>query len=433
MDDDDEYLASRAHSLKDDQTNWTEDSDDDLYQSIISDNGEDYMDVEDSPLHDDARDLVQSIEGMYRVLDLISEQGSGGLVDKIIIAQDSLRAFTNTICPGSYVSMTKVKFSALDGLIVKPIGIYGSKGEIARLLLSLGVVDNHIATQLVMNHSESDISKPSLRSGLYIIRTNRKATSDEQLFVVYWPEDATWDDSAPSSVKRNRVTFMRYLTTMCDQIMALISPDHARSIVWIGQEGKDPVIKMDKEEDVSDRMFTFEVMKTNEQEEAVKLRPGFKATSVHIAMPQPHPEATEDFALHKPWLLHGETTQGFMTINYQPARQITDVWKRKSVTRLQLGDWLHSDRLQLKENLDAYAVHLLLGVGLRNRFPQLCEQWQQEYADISSNARATKASTEASIKTKFENDLPLLTRIFHRELVDAVVKKIPQLYSPRSG
>jgi hypothetical protein len=65
-------------------------------------------------------------------------------VDKIIIAQDSLRAFTNTICPGSYVSMTKVKFSALDSLIVKPVGIYGSKEEIARLFLSLGVVDDHM-------------------------------------------------------------------------------------------------------------------------------------------------------------------------------------------------------------------------------------------------------------------------------------------------
>lgn len=74
----------------------------------------------DSPPHNNAGDLVQSIKGMYRVLDLISEQGSGGLVDKIIIAPDSLRAFTNTVCPGSYVSMTKVKFNMLDGIIKDP-------------------------------------------------------------------------------------------------------------------------------------------------------------------------------------------------------------------------------------------------------------------------------------------------------------------------
>jgi hypothetical protein len=65
-------------------------------------------------------------------------------VDKIIIAQDSLQTFTNTICPGAYVSLTNVDFSVLDGLMVKPIGVYGSKEEIVRLLSSLGVVDDRV-------------------------------------------------------------------------------------------------------------------------------------------------------------------------------------------------------------------------------------------------------------------------------------------------
>lgn len=40
--------------------------------------------------------------------------------------------------------MTKVNFSALDRFIVKPVGVYGSKGEIVRLLLSLGVIEEHM-------------------------------------------------------------------------------------------------------------------------------------------------------------------------------------------------------------------------------------------------------------------------------------------------
>ena len=36
------------------------------------------------------------------------------------------------------------------------------------------------------------------------------STTDEQAYVVYWPEDTTWDDRAASPVQRNRVTFMRY-------------------------------------------------------------------------------------------------------------------------------------------------------------------------------------------------------------------------------
>ncbi|KAG1768958.1 hypothetical protein EDD22DRAFT_843764 [Suillus occidentalis] len=352
-------------------------------------------DVEDYPPHNDAVDLVQSIKGMYRVLDLISEQGSGGLVDKTIIAQDSLRAFTNTICPGAYVSMTKVNFSALDGLFVKPVGIYGSKEEIVRLLLSLGVVDDHVAAQLVADHSDSKFSTPSLRSGLYVVRTNCEATSDEQLFVVYWPEDGTWDDAAPSSMKRNRITFMR--------LPALISPEHSRSIVWSEREGEDDdsLMEMEDEQDESDRMATFEVRKSNEQEEAVHLRPGFQATSDYIAMPQPDPDATVNVSPHKPWLLYGETTQGFMTISNVPARETAVASKRHSIT------------------------HLRLGAGLGNRFPQLYKQWQQESVNISSNARDTKASTEAKIKMTLEKESPLLARIIHRALVDAIIRVFP--------
>ena len=52
-------------------------------------------------------------------------------------------------------------------------------------------------------------AEPILRSGLYIMRTFTSA-AEEQTYVLYWPEDTTWDDNAASSVQRNRVTFMRY-------------------------------------------------------------------------------------------------------------------------------------------------------------------------------------------------------------------------------
>jgi hypothetical protein len=63
---------------------------------------------------------------------------------------------------------------------------------------------------------------------------------------------------------------------MCDQVTALISPEHARSIVWNEQDGEDTLLEMEEDQHESDRMFTFEVTKTNEQEEAVTPRPGFK-------------------------------------------------------------------------------------------------------------------------------------------------------------
>ena len=45
-----------------------------------------------------------------------------------------------------------------------------------------------------------------LRSGLYYLRS----PDSSLIYVVYWPQDTTWDDNAVSAVARNRVTFMRF-------------------------------------------------------------------------------------------------------------------------------------------------------------------------------------------------------------------------------
>ena len=65
-------------------------------------------------------------------------------VDKVIIARESLERFVNTICPGAYASITKVDFKTLDRLMIKPLGVYGSKHEIVRLLLSIGAVNDEM-------------------------------------------------------------------------------------------------------------------------------------------------------------------------------------------------------------------------------------------------------------------------------------------------
>jgi hypothetical protein len=63
-------------------------------------------------------------------------------VDKIIISHNSLAAFITTVDPRAYASMTKINFKALDNYIIKPVGVYGSKGEIVRFLSELGVIDD---------------------------------------------------------------------------------------------------------------------------------------------------------------------------------------------------------------------------------------------------------------------------------------------------
>ncbi|KAJ7583110.1 hypothetical protein C8J56DRAFT_1028180 [Mycena floridula] len=195
----------------------------------------------------DDLDLLNAIPSMYRMLDLISEQSSGGL--------------------GAYVSLTRVNFKALDQLTVKPVGIYGSRESIVELLLNLDIVDN--ATSLTLISAKDDGPGPKLCSGLYFVRVTKKSGDDgpEQLYVVYWPEDMTWYDDAIDAVKRNRVTFMRYLTKITDQIHCFILPSEACDFVWKDNEETPKVFSLDD----SHRLYTFEVFKTLEQTENVTM------------------------------------------------------------------------------------------------------------------------------------------------------------------
>jgi len=151
------------------------------------------------------------------------------IVDKIVISQQSLQMFINALSPGAYSSITKVNFKMLDNFLLKPIGIYGSKEEIVRFLCGIRAVDDQTygerdfyvsdsvdcfenrAGKLLMPQKGYTTKKaePILRSGLYVVRSFMTSV-EEQAYILYWPEDTTWDDQAASTVQRNRVTFMRY-------------------------------------------------------------------------------------------------------------------------------------------------------------------------------------------------------------------------------
>jgi len=69
---------------------------------------------------------------------------------------------------------------------------------------------------------------------------------------------------------------------MCDQVVSLVSSSQTKEIVW--REGDDMDIDVDiidGDDDHADRLYTFEVSKTNEQEESVTVRQGFQV-SVHV-------------------------------------------------------------------------------------------------------------------------------------------------------
>jgi len=70
------------------------------------------------------------------------------LVDKIVIAKQSLQAFINALSPGAYSSIIKVNLKKLDNSSLKPLGVYGSKEEIVRFLREIHAVDDNTYVKL---------------------------------------------------------------------------------------------------------------------------------------------------------------------------------------------------------------------------------------------------------------------------------------------
>ena len=74
------------------------------------------------------------------------------------------------------------------------------------------------------------------------------------------------------------------MTKLTDQIVALISPEHAKGIHW-PHDDDDMVLTsnsvVDHGEDTG-RLYHFVVAKAQEKEEKVAVRPGFKVTNLVI-------------------------------------------------------------------------------------------------------------------------------------------------------
>jgi hypothetical protein len=61
---------------------------------------------------------------------------------------------------------------------------------------------------------------------------------------------------------------------MCDQIIVLMSSEYSASMIWDNEDSDSESVDLDTSN--TDRLFTFEVSKRNEQEENAVARPGFQ-------------------------------------------------------------------------------------------------------------------------------------------------------------
>ncbi|KXN92377.1 hypothetical protein AN958_06995 [Leucoagaricus sp. SymC.cos] len=372
--------------------------------------------------HDPDKDIVNRIQGLYRVFDLINEHGSGGLVDKIIIAQDGLKRLINDLCPGAYLALTRVDFKALDSMAIRPIGIYGDRGEIIKFLSSLRLIDETTVQHL--RHSRDNYSGPTLRSGIYIAKAPGVAGV---LYAVYWPQDETWKDNAPSGPRRNRVTFMRYLTKISDQILCFMSSSQSEAFVWDHQEEEeddddDDSAHENLDED-EDRLYTFEITQTNEQEESVVSQSGFRVESNLMKMLE-KPENNNQVLPPPPILMQGENSQGFLSVKSLPPRLDEHVTNDR-VTQLGLKELLRSSHVRLDCELLDDEVSALMKNGLGSLYPKPCEDWRARRRTLGQDIEKQRTEKYAALNGP---DMRAREDKLGKEVMVYLIEKVLEIY-----
>ncbi|CAE6483152.1 unnamed protein product [Rhizoctonia solani] len=184
--------------------------------------------------------------------------------------------------------VSRINFKELDKLSIKPTGLYGNQSEIIKSLQQAQSLDDNAAA-LLSRVNKSAESPPSLRSGLYLALhpDHIYRGTSKFAYIIYRPEDTTWDDqAASSSVRRNRVTFMRYLTELAEQTISLVSPSQASAFVWDTSAHNKDLPEDQQENDDDSRLYSFQVSKSLEQEEGAIGSPGFTVSVESRLLPQ---------------------------------------------------------------------------------------------------------------------------------------------------
>ncbi|KAG9039494.1 hypothetical protein FS837_000975, partial [Tulasnella sp. UAMH 9824] len=374
-------------------------------------------------------DLLPRISRLFRLLDLFSEASSAGYIDKIIIDHVSMGDAMNTLRDGSYKTIRNIDFAALDGVAIKPVGLYGSKSALIETLMTLGVVDKSLlgtvasAEDLPQPVNRNQLS-PSLRSGIYLFippisSSNTQAISSAVIYLIYWPEDETWNDDAPPSVQKNRVSFMRYLTKLTPDISSLISEEHAAAFVWKyddeharGAAARDS--STDDESDDDDRFVKFKVKKSGQEEECVQIYPGF--TFIHPLLGYYDPQST------KASPVPGETSQAFMV-----SRTHLAGIQEKKLNRLVTGTWLRSElakdhNVYLGEGINENIVQILFDHGaMRTEATQIYHAYKTRKKELEPKFLERK--NEAL--SKLQSEWPTLKK--HAELL--IRRRFSEVYS----
>ncbi|PVF98362.1 hypothetical protein CPB86DRAFT_825740 [Serendipita vermifera] len=399
---------------------------------------EDNKVIIDEPPASPSLDLLCRIKGMYRLLDLLCEEGSGGIVDKVIIDRASVAAFANRLHPGSYRSDYLVDFRALDKHTIKPLGVYGSASSIVKFLSDLGRINKETCSLLLSPRDEaSAYSRPTLSPGLYLLDV--RDVQPGLLYIIFWPQGSTWKDGTVSSVARNRVTFMRYLTKLCDQLVCLISDEDSANLVWKENNTQN----LDDDEDSEtfesyDRLYAFSVQQTNEEEETAVPKEGFTINHDSIEATLQRPAGFPlDISLDalQPRVIAGETAQALLHVEFQPEETkkepINEVLRPMALEeKLSVR---HSPNILISDSIDGQSLENLLKNGLSPQCGSIHQKWMAQRKAEERQLEADERIESARRQKDVDEVMKRLRTSMPFALVKFAIHKFPVLADFEDG
>ncbi|EUC60521.1 root hair defective 3 GTP-binding protein, partial [Rhizoctonia solani AG-3 Rhs1AP] len=333
---------------------------------------------------------------------IVAHQTPGDSLEKVVIDQQSLHRLLNIVRPGSYDSVSRINFKELDKLSIKPTGLYGNQSEIIKFLQQAQFLDDN-SVALLSRASASTDASPNLRSGLYLALhpDHNYQGSSKFAYIIYWPEDTTWDDqAASSSVRRNRVTFMRYLTKLADQTISLVSPSQARAFVWDTNAHNKDLPEDQQENDDDSRLYSFEVSKSLEQEEDAVGSPGFMVSVESRLLPQ-------DTGTSRVRLVPGEQKTALLVVKHE-REQPQEKRFEDNISAMNLKKMIESKDcpIQLGENLKPEDLDILASHGLRSEYKGIFGRYDEHLRRLQSSRSGSEADDKKHIEDRINRDRP---------------------------
>ncbi|CAG8529874.1 17251_t:CDS:10, partial [Acaulospora morrowiae] len=339
-------------------------------------------------------DLYHRIPNLYRLLDLSNDEGSNGLVDKIIISKESLKEFCNKMVPSSFKSISDINYSALDSVPVNLVGCYGNHVLIAKLLYKEHIIDEKIYNLLVNSHylesPTKNENRPSLSPGIYLLMM----PSSNLGLVIHWHESGCYEENISFQKKRSMINLHRYLTKLTDHQLCLMSESDLECFIWNSENEE-----VSSYEDL--HHCEYEVKMSQDEKEDFEILPGFM---IHLPQ-QIISEIQDGYPLQEFVVIESVTGQALVT-----QKKITAVSKMIPRTHFikskeEFKNMLNGNALRIEKNMGIENLKILINNGLA----EIKEELLGPYLSALKDAELLFNKKKTQVKSSITEDAKIFT------------------------